>query len=153
VQLPPNVVSVAKVTPVVKIKVCIDCVPGSKRPCPNPGPRCATHWREEKRRRKEARKSTYQEKTYGITLEEKRAVIAFQGGGCICAPWTGYTGKSRELSTDHDHETLVIRGVLCKHCNDHLGMVRDSIEYFERMIAYLKNPPAVQVLGERIAPE
>jgi hypothetical protein len=33
-----------------------------------------------------------------------------------------------------------------------LGHARDAIEFFERAIEYLKNPPAVRVIGERIAP-
>lgn len=38
-------------------------------------------------------------------------------------------------------------------CNKYtLGWARDAIEFFERAIAYLKRPPAVEVLGERIAP-
>lgn len=38
-------------------------------------------------------------------------------------------------------------------CNKYtLGWARDCIEFFKRAIEYLLNPPAVQVLGERIAP-
>jgi hypothetical protein len=106
-----------------------------------------------KKQRKLARQDGYQQKTFGITVEEGQRVIEAQGGGCICAPWTGYRGQTRALSTDHDHKTGVIRGKLCKHCNDLLGRVRDDPRYFLLMAAYLENPPAVQVLGVRIAPE
>lgn len=123
------------------------------RPLPFPGPRCFTCNRAEKKRRKVARQDTYQQRNFGITLEEKAALIEFQGGGCICAEWTGYNGASRSLSTDHDHSTGVVRGALCKHCNDLLGRVRDDPRYFERMVQYLANPPAVRLFGERVVPE
>lgn len=114
---------------------------------------CHTDVRERKKAKQRRRAANRQERVYGITLEEKERIIDFQGGGCICADWTGYDGSIRSLSTDHDHETMVVRGVLCKHCNDLLGRVQDDPRYFQRMIAYLANPPAVRLLGERLVPE
>lgn len=113
---------------------------------------CATCIRERRNARRKTARARRQERVFGITLEEKEGIVAFQGGGCICAPWTGYNGNTRALSTDHDHESGVIRGVLCKHCNDLLGRIRDSPEYFRRMVRYLDDPPAVRLLGERIVP-
>lgn len=113
---------------------------------------CATCLRERKKLKKTASKARRSTKVYGITLAEKELVIEFQGGGCICKPWTGYNGNSRSLSTDHDHKTGEVRGELCKHCNDLLGRVKDDPEYFRRMIAYLDNPPAKRLLGSRIVP-
>lgn len=89
---------------------------------------------------------------FGLTLEERDQLIEYQGGGCICKDWTGYNGATRSLSTDHDHETGVVRGALCKHCNDLLGRVKDDPRYFQRMIAYLTHPPAVQLFGARYVP-
>ena len=119
----------------------------------HPGPRCLGCWRIEKKRRSLARKDGYQQKTYGITQDEKQQVIDAQDGGCICAPWTGYDGRTRDLSTDHDHKTGVVRGVLCKHCNDLLGRIRDDPAYFRLMLQYLEDPPAVKVLGVRVVPQ
>lgn len=136
----------------IKKPSCKDC--GSvTRKLSYPGPRDLACWRIEKKRRKSDRQDQYQQKNFGITLEEKALLIEFQGGGCICADWTGYNGASRSLSTDHDHRTRVVRGALCKHCNDLLGRVKDDPRYFQRMIAYLANPPAVRLLGERLVPE
>ena len=146
--------------PKVKIRACVDCHPlgladgeKPKRNAPFPGPRCHTHDREIRKKRKAARQDVYQQRTYGITQAEKEQIIEEQGGGCICSPWTGYNGNTRSLSTDHDHETMIVRGVLCKHCNDLLGRIKDSPAYFRAMLAYLQSPPAVRVLGERIVPE
>lgn len=113
---------------------------------------CQTCDRGRKKAAKESRRAAYQEKNFGITLDEGALIVEFQGGGCICKDWTGYDGSSRALSTDHDHETGVVRGKLCKHCNDLLGRVRDDPKYFERMANYLRNPPAVRLLGRRVVP-
>lgn len=138
-----------------KPRRCKDCPPtGKPRPAPYPGPRCHTHNRAELKRKREANRARNTARRFGITPAEKEQVRQHQGGGCICKPWTGYDGSGkRALSTDHDHKTGIIRGVLCKHCNDLLGRVRDDPEYFRRMNEYLANPPAVQVLGPRQVPE
>lgn len=131
---------------------CKDCGSSTKK-LTYPGPRDLGCWREERKRRKASRKDGYQQKVYGITQAEKEQVVAAQDGGCICAPWTNYDGSGkRDLSTDHDHETGIIRGVLCKHCNDLLGRIQDDPTYFRLMIRYLEDPPAVRVLGTRVVP-
>lgn len=88
---------------------------------------------------------------YGITGDEYRRIKSFQGG--VCALCQRATGAYKALAVDHDHVTGVVRGCLCKRDNVLLGHARDQIEFFERCIEYLKNPPAVQVLGERIVPD
>lgn len=111
---------------------------------------CIRERRKQKRLIGQARRQTA---VFGITLDEAKAIEEEQDGGCICAPWTNYDGSGkRSLSTDHDHKTGKIRGRLCKHCNDLLGRVMDDPAYFRAMIAYLENPPAERVVGERIVP-
>ena len=34
-----------------------------------------------------------------------------------------------------------------------LGHARDEVEFFERAIEYLTNPPAIDVIGDRVVPE
>lgn len=135
---------------------CNDCGAANKklRPIPRRKTRylCTGCLRKRKKANQHARRDGYQKRVFGITLEEGDEVVAFQGGGCICAPWTGYNGNTRALSTDHDHKTGVVRGKLCKHCNDLLGRVKDDPEYFYRMARYLQMPPAVRLLGERVVP-
>jgi hypothetical protein len=114
---------------------------------------CRTDIRERRKAKLAAARNRRQVQTFGLTVEEGDLLTEYQGGGCICKPWTGYNGNSRSLSTDHDHETGVVRGKLCKHCNDLLGRIKDDPAYFERMIQYLANPPAVRLFGPRIVPD
>lgn len=37
-------------------------------------------------------------------------------------------------------------------CNKMLGQARDSVLFFARAIDYLNDPPAVEVIGERVVP-
>lgn len=113
---------------------------------------CATDIRERKKAKRAKARNTRQVRTFGLTSEEGDLLVEFQGGGCICKPWTGYNGASRALSTDHDHASGEVRGKLCKHCNDLLGRVKDNPEYFRRMIAYLENPPARRLFGRVVVP-
>lgn len=139
-----------------RLPQCKDCLTDgiqTLRPTPHPGPRCDTHHRARKKAKRAMARDGRLRRGFGITLAEADEIQEHQGGMCICGPWTGYNGYKRALSTDHDHKTGLIRGRLCKHCNDLLGRVRDDPAYFQAMIAYLTNPPAVQVLGERYVPE
>ena len=123
------------------------------RLAPHPGPRCHTCWRENRKQRAAASREKRLNRGFAITQEEYARVKECQGGMCICGPWTGYNGNTRPLSVDHDHKTGLVRGLLCKHCNDLLGRVKDDPQYFERMRSYLQFPPAQTVLGPRYVPE
>lgn len=119
---------------------CKDCEPGTSRPAPHPGPRCATHWRAERKRRARAAHGYRLTKTYGITLEEYEEILAYQGG--VCEVCRRATGRTRRLSVDHDHKTGRIRGLLCGPCNKMLGHGRDDPWFFHRAAGYLEDPPA-----------
>lgn len=65
---------------------------------------------------------------YGITLAERTALLASQGGmcaGCGGGPLVfikGRTGATRTgAHVDHDHVTGKVRGILCGRCNLALG--------------------------------
>lgn len=62
----------------------------------------------------------------GATPQLLEALLVFQGGRCaIC--WTDEpTGNHGRMVIDHDHATMVVRGLLCGHCNMGLGAFRDD---------------------------
>ncbi len=68
---------------------------------------------------------------YGITEERYDELYAQQEGRCaIC-------GVGGALSVDHNHETGVVRGLLCHACNTGLGGLKDSPELLLRAVEYL----------------
>lgn len=77
-------------------------------------------------------------KTYGITIEERDALILSQGGRCaIC------DDEDDALHVDHDHATNIVRGMLCGRCNRGLGMFCDDVDRLLAATAYLLRSRAV----------
>lgn len=82
-------------------------------------------------------KQRYLEK-YGITIEERDAILANQGNVCwICGELPNFRW-GKKLMTDHCHTTGVVRGMLCHYCNAAIGSMRDNPMLLERAELYLK---------------
>lgn len=90
-------------------------------------------------------------RNYDLTDEQYNDLFASQDSRCaIC----GGAPKKQRLHVDHNHKTGLIRGLLCMWCNHRLlGGARESVDVLKRAAAYLENPPAVAVLGERFVPK
>lgn len=73
---------------------------------------------------------------YGIGEAEFALLWKHQDGKCGCCGKSFYSPPAAKV--DHDHETGVIRGLLCFHCNTGIGKLGDDIEGLERAIAYLR---------------
>lgn len=117
----------------------------------NSGGRCASHWRVERQRRKDASHEKRVVKVYGLPPGGYQKLYRFQND--LCAICRRANGASRKLSVDHDHKTGKVRGLLCRPCNDLLGHIRDSIHTARLIAAYLENPPARQLGLEAIHEE
>lgn len=112
--------------------------------------RCASHERQKQRGSKAQRHDTYVQRAYGMSPGEYGRLHAYQGG--VCYLCRRATGASRALSVDHDHRCCeapptcgnCTRGLLCRPCNDLLGIARDSVEYMYRAGAYLMAPPFIE---------
>lgn len=138
-----------------KKRVCKDCLAEgvtTDRPAPHEGPRCTSHHRARKRKLSQAARERRWNTVYSISADQYAAIIEIQGGVC---GWCGRAnGRTKALAVDHDHACCsgptscgeCVRGVLCSPCNVHLGYLRDSVEAAERLVKYLKSPPAHQVL-------
>lgn len=96
---------------------------------------------------KEYRKAYNLKKMYGIELQDLTRLVIFQNGCCAtCSrPFSDGT-KGTKPHVDHDHDTGVVRGLLCGPCNTVEGFIRKlgltPAEYAARLQAYLDNPPA-----------
>lgn len=124
-----------------------------KRPAIYEGPRCATCWGVEWKRRKEANHRAYVEKTYGVSRDFYDKLYAYQGGKCaLCQRATGAT---KRLANDHDHTCCpgptnicgkCLRGLLCGPCNEILGRWGNDPEVFLRGFRYIMDPPAQRLM-------
>jgi Recombination endonuclease VII. len=73
-------------------------------------------------------------KEYGITVEDVMAFLHLQSGCCaICQ--RQFTEPFR---VDHDHNTGVVRGLLCNNCNLGLGLLGDTTDAIEKALNYLR---------------
>ena len=73
---------------------------------------------------------------YGITPDAYNEMFAKQGGCCdICGEHQ--TEFTRRLCVDHDHETGVVRSLLCGPCNTGIGQFGDDIATVREALNYL----------------
>ena len=49
--------------------------------------------------------------------------------------------SSLKVCIDHDHQTGLVRGVICSRCNLGIAMLGDNAEGLEKAFKYLSNPP------------
>lgn len=79
--------------------------------------------------------------TYNITLEQYEQMFTQQNYACkIClVPFELQVQVSRTKLpyVDHDHNTGVVRGLLCSTCNAMLGMAKDNPLLLQAAIEYL----------------
>lgn len=86
---------------------------------------------------------------YGVNREQYEQLFVAQGGRCaICQapaesvrrPGKTVTGLSAYgLCIDHDHETGVIRGLLCNQCNRAIGLMGDDARLLEAAWRYVSS--------------
>lgn len=83
----------------------------------------------------------YYKKYYGITLEDKEAMIKKAGGKCqICL-------LVKDLVIDHSHSHGQVRGLICGDCNKGLGWFRDSVSTLMSAIDYLSKTEMKTIAG------
>jgi hypothetical protein len=91
--------------------------------------------------RERARNEQARLDAYCLTREQFEAMLKFQDGKCALC------GQPLEKpQIDHCHKTGLVRGLLCWRCNG-LGLGNLAIEFLQRALEYLLNPPAIHALG------
>jgi hypothetical protein len=74
---------------------------------------------------------------YNLTLMQYNNLFITQNGCCaICG--IHQSELSSTLAVDHNHDTNEVRGLLCRNCNIGLGCFKDSIDFLNNSINYLK---------------
>lgn len=84
------------------------------------------------------RRQTHLMRTYLIDQSIYEHILMMQDGHCALCPATVSGRKNDQfLIVDHDHETGVVRGLLCHHCNIMLGAAKDNMNTLQNGISYL----------------
>lgn len=82
-------------------------------------------------------------KDFGITPEDFDTMLFIQG--CVCAICgnsekpnaNGAKYGDSQLAVDHDHNTGIVRGLLCSNCNTGIGLLGDDADRLLAAVAYL----------------
>ncbi len=82
-------------------------------------------------------------KKYGLTEETYQTMLTTQHGCCaICGGnetvISSWTKRLKRLAIDHDHDTGIVRGLLCGRCNQGLGYFKHDPKLLLAAVAYLK---------------
>lgn len=79
------------------------------------------------------RKNPDLKRRYGLTIEERAALLEKQGGVCaICF-------CDDPTDVDHCHSTGKVRGILCRQCNTALGLFKDDTARLAQAVVYLND--------------
>lgn len=75
---------------------------------------------------------------YGITETDYNRMFEEQEGKCkICG--RHQSDMETSLAIYHDHNTGIVRGLLCNKCNVAIGLLNDNIGSLQAAIQYLSN--------------
>lgn len=70
------------------------------------------------------------QRTYDLLLQNQN--------GCCAICGTTEKENGQRLAVDHNHTTLQVRALLCRHCNRGLGAFKDNESLMSRAIEYLQ---------------
>lgn len=113
---------------------------------------CWTEFQKESKARRRARGIAVSDRAdvrrrYGLSHEQWRELVERANGHCmVCGTIetrTGRNGTTLRLAIDHDHETGVVRGLICYDCNIALGAAREDPERLRSLAEYLERTDAV----------
>ncbi|MGI0010467.1 MAG: endonuclease VII domain-containing protein, partial [Nitrosopumilaceae archaeon] len=75
---------------------------------------------------------------YGICENEYKILLELQENKCGICQTENPKGRHKIFHVDHNHNTEMIRGLLCDKCNRGLGFFDDNIKNLNRAVKYLK---------------
>lgn len=75
-------------------------------------------------------------RVYGMTPEDYALMLAEQGG--VCAVCREPEVIVKTMPVDHDHDTGVVRGILCTPCNTTLGKMKEDPERLRALADYIE---------------
>jgi hypothetical protein len=82
---------------------------------------------------KTCRNISERSRTYGISVDEVRALLARP-----CDVCGDEMASLKSHHIDHCHATGKVRGVLCNGCNTALGLAREDVNVLRALISYIE---------------
>lgn len=86
---------------------------------------------------KDKKRESELKRNFGIGLHEYNLILTEQKGKCACCG-IHQNELTMNLAVDHDHDTGLIRGLLCGKCNTGIGILGDNIEGLMKALNYLE---------------
>jgi hypothetical protein len=97
---------------------------------------CNFHYRKAYTTRNVEKTREHHLKTkFGMCLANYNMLLLRQGG--VCAICSQKCISGRGLAVDHDHDSGVIRGLLCTRCNTALGLMQEDTDNLMNSVKYL----------------
>jgi hypothetical protein len=93
------------------------------------------------RKGKHADREDKLKRRFGLTLKDYDQMLEAQDGVCaVCGNPETYkqNGICVRLSIDHNHNTGLVRGLLCRACNVVLGLIDENKERLLELALYLE---------------
>ena len=75
-------------------------------------------------------------RTYQLSHDRFEQIFTEQSRRCACCQNTDPGEASWHI--DHDHQTGLIRGILCAKCNTGIGQLGDNLRCLQQAVAYLQ---------------
>lgn len=91
---------------------------------------------ENKEKIAEAYRKHILQKRFGLSKEEYDSMLETQNSVCAICRKPCSTGRS--LAVDHNHETGIIRSLLCRNCNVSIGLMKEDPELLRAAANYLE---------------
>ena len=99
----------------------------------------AKRWHHENRPRSLESKRWWKLSIYGLTPDDYSRILEQQGGACaICRAPANRNKAQRDFAVDHCHETRLVRGLLCHHCNVGIGHFSDRADLLRAAAYYVE---------------
>jgi hypothetical protein len=97
-----------------------------------------SYTKELNKKNPDVKREWYLKTKYGLTLEQWVLLFEQQGGRCAICFTFEPNGRYDTFHVDHDHNTGVIRGLLCDSCNRGIGLLKDSTTVLKSAVSYLE---------------
>ena len=75
---------------------------------------------------------------YGLTPEEYQEMLEAQNHRCAICGISEVHAENSRLCVDHNHDTGEVRGLLCKKCNQAIGLLQDNADFCDSAGKYLR---------------